>query len=96
MTLGDTEIWEVRNEATMDHPFHLHGTFFQVIDRDGLPEPHLGWKDTAMVKARSTLRFAVRYDAPGKWMFHCHILEHQERGMMGEIHVGASRPTPPR
>ena len=36
-----------------------------------------------------TLRFAVRYDAEGRWMYHCHILEHAERGMMGELEVMA-------
>jgi FtsP/CotA-like multicopper oxidase with cupredoxin domain len=80
---GALEIWEVQNDAEMDHPFHLHGTFFQVLD-----QPHLGWKDTVNVPTKSTVRFAVRFDNPGDWMFHCHILEHSERGMMGVLAVG--------
>ncbi len=76
------EVWEITNDAEMDHPFHLHGTFFQVLD-----QPHLGWKDTVNVPTKSTVRYAVRFDNPGAWMFHCHILEHAERGMMGELHV---------
>lgn len=76
------EIWEIVNDAEMDHPFHLHGTFFQVLD-----QPHLGWKDTVNVPTKSTIRYAVRFDSPGMWMYHCHILEHAERGMMGELHV---------
>ncbi|MCA9688389.1 MAG: multicopper oxidase family protein [Nannocystaceae bacterium] len=84
---GDLEIWELRNDAEMDHPFHLHGTFFQVLDA-----PHLGWKDTVNVPMKSTVRFAVRLDNPGEWMFHCHILEHAERGMMGVLHVLEASP----
>ncbi len=89
-TADQLEIWEVRNDAEMDHPFHLHGMFFQVLDIGGVPAPHLGWKDTVNVPRQQTLRFAVRYDAPGRWMYHCHILEHAERGMMGELSVAAS------
>ena len=80
--MDDLEIWEVTNDATMDHPFHLHGTFFQVLD-----QPVLGWKDTVNVPQKGTVRFAVRFDNPGAWMFHCHILEHADRGMMGLLDV---------
>ena len=44
-----------------------------------------GWKDTVNVPRGSKLRFAVQLDPPGRWVFHCHILEHAERGMMGEL-----------
>jgi FtsP/CotA-like multicopper oxidase with cupredoxin domain len=81
------EIWEIRNDSEMDHPFHLHGTFFQVLDIGGVAPDHLGWKDTVNVPQRQTLRFAVRYGDPGRWLYHCHILEHAERGMMGELEV---------
>lgn len=87
--LGDLEIWRVQNEASGDHPFHLHGMFFQVLDRDGIPEQRLGWKDTVLVPAAGAVRFAVRYDAPGVWMYHCQIPEHAERGMMGDLLVDA-------
>jgi FtsP/CotA-like multicopper oxidase with cupredoxin domain len=73
----------------MDHPFHLHGMFFQVLDDEGAPAEPLAWKDTVNVPKEQTLRFAVRYDAAGRWMYHCHILEHAERGMMGELVVEA-------
>lgn len=86
-TLGELEIWEIVNTAEMDHPFHLHGVFFQVLDVDNVPETRLGWKDTVVVPQSSTLRFAVRYETPGMWMYHCHILEHAELGMMGQIMV---------
>ena len=82
------EIWEVRNDSEMDHPFHLHGMFFQVLDGEA-PATPLAWKDTVNVPLDQTVRFAVRYDAAGRWMYHCHILEHAERGMMGELEVPA-------
>lgn len=88
-TLGATDVWEIQNQADGDHPFHLHGMFFQVLDRDGVPEPRLGWKDTVLVRSGESLRFAVRYEEPGLWMYHCQIPEHAERGMMGEVFVAA-------
>jgi FtsP/CotA-like multicopper oxidase with cupredoxin domain len=72
----------------MDHPFHLHGFQFQVLDRDGVAEPFRSWKDTVNVRKHETVRFVVRYDDfAGKWMFHCHILSHEDRGMMGVLEV---------
>lgn len=84
---GQTEIWKLVNDGEHEHPFHLHGLFFQVLDKDGVPEPVLSWKDTVQVSAGGTTRFVVRYDAPGMWMYHCQILEHAELGMMGDLHV---------
>jgi bilirubin oxidase len=86
--LGATEIWEVENLVGMDHPFHLHGFRFQVLDRDGVPEPQRSWKDVVNVPKHQTARFVVRYDGfPGRWMFHCHILDHEDHGMMGVLEV---------
>jgi FtsP/CotA-like multicopper oxidase with cupredoxin domain len=84
---NEVEIWEVESPQEMDHPFHLHGMFFQVLGADGQPDTSLGWKDTINVKRGTKLRFAVRYEPLGMWMFHCHILEHAERGMMGDLMV---------
>ena len=82
--LGTTEIWQVENVVGMDHPFHLHGFRFQVIDRDGVPEPYVSWKDSVNVPKHGRVRIAVRFeDFAGKWMFHCHILNHEDMGMMG-------------
>lgn len=87
-SLGALEIWRVQNATKGDHPFHLHGMFFQTIDINGISVEHLGWKDTVLVPAEATLRFTVRYDEPGVWMYHCQIPEHAERGMMGDLLVG--------
>jgi FtsP/CotA-like multicopper oxidase with cupredoxin domain len=95
-TLGATEIWEVENLVGMDHPFHLHGFQFQVLDRDGVPEPYPSWKDVVNVPKHQTARFIVRYDDhPGKWMFHCHILDHEDHGMMGVLEVRPDTETRP-
>jgi FtsP/CotA-like multicopper oxidase with cupredoxin domain len=86
--LGATEIWQIENLVGMDHPFHLHGFQFQVLERNGVPEPFRAWKDTVNVPKHETVRFIVRYDDyPGLWMFHCHILDHEDHGMMGVLEV---------
>ncbi|HVF39068.1 MAG TPA: multicopper oxidase family protein [Gemmatimonadaceae bacterium] len=86
--VGATEIWQVENLVGMDHPFHLHGFQFQVLDRNGVPEKFRSWKDMVNVPKHETARFIVRYtDFPGKWMFHCHILDHEDHGMMGILEV---------
>jgi FtsP/CotA-like multicopper oxidase with cupredoxin domain len=86
--LGTTEVWEVRNTVGMDHPFYLHGFRFQVLSRDGEPVPFRAWKDTVNVPRWGTVRVVVRYDRyPGKWMFHCHIVNHEDDGMMGVLEV---------
>ena len=82
VSLGATETWEIVNDNEHEHPFHAHGHFFQVQDA-----PHLGWKDTVRVPAKSTVRVAVHYEAPGMWMVHCQIPEHAERGMTANLDV---------
>jgi FtsP/CotA-like multicopper oxidase with cupredoxin domain len=86
--LSATEIWQVENLVGMDHPFHLHGFQFQVLDRNGKPEKDRRWKDTVNVPKHETVRFVVKYnDYPGLWMFHCHILDHEDHGMMAVLEV---------
>ena len=86
--LGATEIWSIENVVGMDHPFHLHGFRFQLLDRNGVPERDRHWKDTVNVPKHESVRFVVHFDAhPGKWMFHCHILDHEDHGMMGILQI---------
>jgi FtsP/CotA-like multicopper oxidase with cupredoxin domain len=85
--MGAVEVWDVVNDTEMDHPFHLHGFFFQPLTLNGAPVERQ-WKDTMNVPQKQTLRLAVRFDDhAGSFMFHCHILEHAELGMMGELLV---------
>jgi FtsP/CotA-like multicopper oxidase with cupredoxin domain len=82
--VGETHVWTVTNDSAFDHPFHLHGFFFRVIDDSLVPE----WKDTVNVPVKSAIRIAITFDdRPGMWMYHCHILDHAEVGMMGHLHV---------
>ena len=86
--LGSTEVWTIRNNADMDHPFHVHGFAFQVLDRNGAPEPTTAWEDTVNVPRNATVRVAIALtDFPGMRMYHCHILEHEYLGMMGTLDV---------
>ena len=91
-SIGQTHVWTVVNDTAFAHPFHLHGYFFQVLDDTRIPE----WKDTIDVPADSSVRIAVRFDErPGVWMYHCHILDHADSGMMGHIFVGADADAAP-
>ncbi|WP_192258103.1 multicopper oxidase family protein [Mesorhizobium silamurunense] len=90
---GETELWEIVNQADMDHPFHLHGTQFQVIERERggkvAKPPYLAWKDTVNVARGETVRLLLRQERAGPRMYHCHILEHEQLGMMGIVDVQA-------
>jgi FtsP/CotA-like multicopper oxidase with cupredoxin domain len=90
---GDVEVWELQNQSPFYHPFHIHGAQFLVLDRDGAepPEHEQGWKDTVIVKRAETVRVIMQFkdysDPSMPYMFHCHILEHEDAGMMGQFAV---------
>jgi FtsP/CotA-like multicopper oxidase with cupredoxin domain len=89
--IGETQIWTVTNKSSWSHPFHLHGFFFQVLDESGAPVRPMAWKDTVSIPFDQTVRLIVRFDdRPGSWMFHCHILDHAEGGLMGMVELGAA------
>lgn len=86
--VGELQVWDVVNDTMMDHPFHLHGFFFQVLEVNGEPPAFRSWEDTVNVPPKGRVRIAwVADDRPGEWMYHCHILEHHESGMMGHFEV---------
>jgi FtsP/CotA-like multicopper oxidase with cupredoxin domain len=86
--IGATEVWDIVNDTPADHPFHLHGFSFQVEPRGAAGAPSPGGLDTLNVPARQTVRIAFRPERhPGMWMYHCHILEHAEHGMIGDLVV---------
>ena len=88
--LGTVELWELVNNTNMDHPFHLHVNAFQVYARNGKPEPQPVWKDVVNVRSQETVQILVPFaDFTGKTMFHCHLLEHEELGMMGVVEMVA-------
>ncbi len=85
--VGTVERWMLDNQTPAPHPFHLHGNRFQVVDGPGDPFPRV-WKDDVLVPSASRVEIDVDVAAVGRWMFHCHILEHAEGGMMSELDVG--------
>jgi blue copper oxidase len=91
--LGSVEIWQIENTTTLPHPFHIHDIQFRILDRDGKPpQPHeRGLKDTVLVESGSKVRviteFADYADPVHPYMFHCHNLEHEDAGMMGQFVV---------
>lgn len=92
-TLGSTEVWSVENKTDVVHFFHVHDVQFRVVDRDGAPplEHELGRKDTVRIEAASTVRIALELtdyaDPKSPYMFHCHMLTHEDQGMMGHFTV---------
>jgi len=92
VTVDTTEIWEIDGSG-MAHNFHVHDVRFQVLDVDGRPPPaHLtGWKDTVPILPGTTVRIILAFsdytDPATPYMFHCHILRHEDRGMMGQFVV---------
>ncbi|MCY3870599.1 MAG: multicopper oxidase domain-containing protein [Gemmatimonadetes bacterium] len=91
--LGDIEIWEVHNRGGQPHPFHLHPVQFQILDRNGQPSTSadLGWKDTVLVPPGDLVRIIMAFeryaDPQVPYMYHCHVLEHEDNGMMGQFLV---------
>ncbi|WP_432495733.1 multicopper oxidase family protein [Kineococcus gypseus] len=100
---GTVEVWEVVNEHTTDHPFHLHTHPFRVLQRDGAPVAPVerGWRDTVPVRPGESVRLAVEFSGPaGRTVFHCHVASHEDMGMMGVLDVldapgGAGAPGAP-
>lgn len=92
--LGATEIWEITNQSgmmmSMPHSMHLHDVQFQILDRDGRRPPahEQGRKDTVLIQPGETVRIISRFlDYKGVYMYHCHLLEHEDDGMMGQFEV---------
>jgi blue copper oxidase len=88
--LGTSEIWDIRS-AAMAHPFHMHGVSFRILSNNGRPPSpaQAGWKDVVLVEDRAEVLVRFDHPAPAKmpFMYHCHILEHEDHGMMGQFAV---------
>ena len=101
VTVDTTEIWEIDGSG-MAHNFHPHDTRFKILDVDGRPPPaHLrGWKDTVPIPDGTTVRVILAFsdytDPATPYMFHCHILRHEDKGMMGQFVVVEPGQTPER
>ncbi|WXT99514.1 MAG: Multicopper oxidase mco [Catillopecten margaritatus gill symbiont] len=89
---GSTEIWTIENNSMMAHPFHIHDVQFKIISRNGGVRGHeLGFKDVVYVRPHETVRVVMKFPKYSNpkipYMYHCHILEHEDRGMMGQFTV---------
>jgi len=90
--LGTTEIWRFSNRSMMDHPLHLHDVQFQILDLNGVAPAatHAGWKDVVIVPAMGNARIVAKFeDYTGLYMFHCHMLEHEDYMAMAQFKVVA-------
>ncbi len=93
--LGDVEIWEIKNDMMVDHNFHIHATHFMILERNGSPNNvaanEKGYKDVVYIPANESVKFIVKMidytDNTVPYMYHCHFLEHEDAGMMGQFLV---------
>ncbi|PSL20710.1 multicopper oxidase domain-containing protein [Shimia abyssi] len=88
---GDTEIWRISVDDML-HPFHIHGCSFRILTQNGAPPPNYaqGWKDMVHVEegwSEVLVKFDYQANADAPYMYHCHILEHEDCGMMGQFTV---------
>jgi FtsP/CotA-like multicopper oxidase with cupredoxin domain len=89
VSLDTVEDWEYVNTNGMDHPMHLHTNPFQVLDSEGLPDR--AWRDMVNVPARGRVRIRVSFkDFVGTTVQHCHILSHEDAGMMATVQMIAA------
>lgn len=88
--LGSIEEWTVRNASDELHIFHIHQVGFQVLSVNGKPAPFDGIQDTVNIPIHGEVKIRLAFTDPtiiGRFMFHCHILEHEDKGMMAQIEV---------
>ena len=93
VTQGATEVWTVVNDMARPHSFHIHGVQFQVLSIGGAAPPAelAGWKDTVYLPPNVTFRLIMAFDVTADpttpYMYHCHLLRHEDQGMMGQFVV---------
>jgi bilirubin oxidase len=91
--LNNTEIWELTNQSAISHPFHIHDVQFNILTRNGVAPPvnEQGRKDVVLVKPQETVRFIAKFEDftsdTVPYMYHCHLLTHEDGGMMGQFIV---------
>jgi len=94
--LNNTEIWEIRNQSGISHPFHIHDVQFNILSRNGATPPvnEQGWKDVVLIRPMETIRFITKFedfaDDSVPYMYHCHLLIHEDEGMMGQFKVSSA------
>lgn len=86
---GRTVLLDMVNDTRWPHAMHLHGHHFRVVARDGRQVAGSPWRDTELMEPMERVSIAFLADNPGKWLLHCHMLEHQAGGMRTWINVRA-------
>jgi FtsP/CotA-like multicopper oxidase with cupredoxin domain len=86
LQLGQSYIFDFHNATPHEHPIHLHGFTFTVLssDKRDIVPYHT---DTVLLEKYERARIAFVADNPGRWMYHCHVIEHMKTGLMGYIEV---------
>jgi FtsP/CotA-like multicopper oxidase with cupredoxin domain len=89
---GTTELWSVHNTHNQPHNFHIHGVAFQIVPAGASrPDPQFGWKDTVLLAAGETVQLAITFpsyqDPLTPYMYHCHLMWHEDEGMMAQFTV---------
>lgn len=88
VSLGDLEEWVIRNTSGHQHPFHIHVNDFQVVAVNGQPVSAHGWEDTVDLPPNGEVTIRMRFaDFTGRFVYHCHILSHEDDGMMATVEV---------
>jgi len=91
--LNNIEIWTLNNQSPIAHPFHIHDVQFYITELNGLTPPAnmTGRKDVVLVPAGQTVKFIAKFetfcDSMATYMYHCHMLPHEDKGMMGQFAV---------
>jgi FtsP/CotA-like multicopper oxidase with cupredoxin domain len=88
--LGAVEEWTIRNDADELHSFHIHQTAFQLVEINGVPQSPDDHRDIVDVPVRGEVKVIIPFTDPvivGRFVYHCHILSHEDRGMMATIEV---------
>jgi spore coat protein A len=88
--VNTVEIWSFSNRSMLAHPVHVHQTSFQILDINGAAPPatHAGWKDVVVVPSMGTARIIAKFaDYTGRYLMHCHILEHEDMAMMARYDI---------
>src|SRR3990172_887078 len=101
-TQGATEVWELHNSTADAHPMHVHEITFEVVNRQAIgdaPRPpeawELGFKDTVIAYPGEITRIRAKFDSPGQFVWHCHIVEHEDNEMMRPYRIGPVQPGQP-
>ena len=92
--VGAIEEWTIRNNSDEQHVFHIHQVDFQVVSINGREQPFIGYQDTEITPVRGEITIRIPFTNPliaGKFIYHCHIMNHEDNGMMATILVGPAQ-----